>query len=124
MDLNFSVVLRKNNLILPIFGYGFSVAHFGEELLGIKRSFNFLPHKAPFILFHKAALSPNEDQPINGIERRSKAAAQATQPRSAAPAAATHHRANSPRHPRHVVETLAIPSLTSFTFFVELRKLG
>src|SRR6266478_7214904 len=41
--------LRKNNLILPIFGYRFSVAHFGEKYFGIKRDFNSLPHKgSPF----------------------------------------------------------------------------
>jgi hypothetical protein len=61
---------------------------------------------------------------IGRVERRSKAAAQATQPRSAAAAAATHHRARSHPNPRHVVETFAIPPLNLFTFFLELRKLG
>src|SRR5436309_3521988 len=41
--------LRKNNLILPIFGYRFSLAHLGENFFGIKRGFNSLPHKgSPF----------------------------------------------------------------------------
>src|SRR6266478_6542737 len=41
--------LRKNNLILPIFGYRFSLAHLGEKFFGIKRGFNSLPHKgSPF----------------------------------------------------------------------------
>src|SRR5260370_25427271 len=41
--------LRENNLILPIFGYRFSLAHFGEKFFGIKRGFNSLPHKgSPF----------------------------------------------------------------------------
>jgi hypothetical protein len=29
--------LRKNNLIVPIFGYRFSLAHFGEKCFGIER---------------------------------------------------------------------------------------
>src|SRR5258707_12372182 len=29
--------LRKNNLILPLFGYRFSLAHLGEKFFGIKR---------------------------------------------------------------------------------------
>src|SRR5258708_25284091 len=41
--------LRKNNLILPIFGQRFSLAHLGEKFFGIKRGFNSLPHKgSPF----------------------------------------------------------------------------
>src|SRR6266446_1763741 len=36
--------LRKNNLILPIFGYRFSLAHLGEKYFGIKRGCNPLPH--------------------------------------------------------------------------------
>src|SRR5947208_16775987 len=41
--------LRKNNLILPKFGYRFSLAHLGEKYFGIKRGFNSLPHKgSPF----------------------------------------------------------------------------
>jgi hypothetical protein len=36
-------------LILPIFGYRFSLAHLGEKYFGIKRGFNSLPHKGfPF----------------------------------------------------------------------------
>ena len=43
------VSLRENNLILPIFGYRFSLAHFGEKFFGIERGFNSLPHKgSPF----------------------------------------------------------------------------
>src|ERR1700732_3324736 len=37
--------LRKNNLILSIFGYRFSFAHLGEKCFWIKRGFSFLPHK-------------------------------------------------------------------------------
>ena len=47
--------LRKNNLILPIFGYRFSVAHFGEKYFGIKRGFSSLPHKGPLFFFTRAA---------------------------------------------------------------------
>src|SRR5216684_7831902 len=36
--------LRKNNLILPIFGYRFSLAHLGEKYFGIKRGLTSLPH--------------------------------------------------------------------------------
>src|SRR5204863_6471540 len=42
--------LRKNNLILPIFGYRFSLAHLGEKCFGIKRGFDSFPHKGgPFL---------------------------------------------------------------------------
>jgi hypothetical protein len=41
--------LRENNLVLPIFGYCFSLAHLGEKFFGIERGFNSLPHKgSPF----------------------------------------------------------------------------
>src|SRR5437763_17212042 len=40
--------LRKNNLILPIFGYRFSLAHLGEKIFGIKRGLTSLPHKGSF----------------------------------------------------------------------------
>jgi hypothetical protein len=41
--------LRKDNLILPILGYRFSLAHLGEKYFGIKRGFDSLPHKGvPF----------------------------------------------------------------------------
>src|SRR5258707_3737828 len=40
--------LRENNLILPIFGYRFSLAHLGEKYFGIQ-TFSSLPHKgSPF----------------------------------------------------------------------------
>src|SRR5438270_4328757 len=55
--------LRKNNLILPIFGYRFSLAHLGEKFFGIKRGFNSLPHKgSPFFFSH--GLPFLEDPPI------------------------------------------------------------
>src|ERR1700716_4009071 len=55
--------LRKDNLILPIFGYRFSLAHLGEKYFGIKRCFNSLPHlKAPFLLFHKGGHFPRQMQ--------------------------------------------------------------
>ncbi len=38
--------LRENSLILPIFGYRFSLAHLGEKYFGIKQGFDSLPHKA------------------------------------------------------------------------------
>ena len=42
--------LRKNNLIPPIFGYRFSLAHLGEKRFGIERCLASLPQKrlAPF----------------------------------------------------------------------------
>src|SRR6266481_9632942 len=41
--------LRKNNLILPIFGYCFSLAHLGEKFFGIESGLTSLPHKdSPF----------------------------------------------------------------------------
>src|SRR5712692_9693040 len=41
--------LRKNNLILAIFGYRFSLTHLGKKYLWIKRGSSSLPHKAlPF----------------------------------------------------------------------------
>src|ERR1700737_5525621 len=52
--------LRKNNLILPIFGYRFSLAHLGEKCLGIKRGFNSLPHKGSLFLFHKGGPFPRQ----------------------------------------------------------------
>jgi hypothetical protein len=36
--------LGENNLILPVLGYCFSLAHLGEKYFGIKRGFGFLPH--------------------------------------------------------------------------------
>jgi hypothetical protein len=57
--------LRKNNLILPIFRYRFSLAHLGEKYFGIKRGFNSLPHKGfPFLA--RAALSPDEGRARRG----------------------------------------------------------
>src|SRR6266480_5001614 len=52
--------LRKNNLILPIFGYRFSLAHLGEKFFGIERGLNSLPHKGSLFLLARAALSPDE----------------------------------------------------------------
>src|SRR6202162_1761934 len=43
--------LRKNNLILSIFGYRFSFAHLGEKYFGIKRGFNSLPHTGSVFLY-------------------------------------------------------------------------
>src|SRR5207237_5738114 len=54
--------LRKDNLILPIFGNRFSLAHLGEKYFWIKCGFNSLPHKAPFILFHKGCPFPRRRQ--------------------------------------------------------------
>jgi hypothetical protein len=36
--------LRKNDLILPIFEYRFSLARLGEKFFGVERGFTFLPH--------------------------------------------------------------------------------
>ena len=47
--------LRKNNLILSIFGYRFSFAHLGEKYFGIKRSFSSLFHK---VSLHIRAVVP------------------------------------------------------------------
>src|ERR1700724_4825076 len=45
--------LRKDNLILSIFGYRFSFAHLGEKYFGIKRGLNSLPHKGSLFRSHK-----------------------------------------------------------------------
>src|SRR5881394_1305993 len=58
--------LRKNNLILPIFGYRFSLAHLGEKFFGIKRGFNSLPHKGSLFLLARASLSPDEGRARRG----------------------------------------------------------
>src|SRR6476619_8642816 len=58
--------LRKNNLILPIFGYRFSLAHLGEKYFGIKRGLNFLPHRLPCCLSRRAALSPDDGRARRG----------------------------------------------------------
>jgi hypothetical protein len=39
--------LRKDNLILPVFGYRFSLAHRGEEPFGIERELSFAFHSRP-----------------------------------------------------------------------------
>src|SRR3989442_678722 len=53
--------LRKNNLILPIFGYRFSLAHLGEKFFGIKRGFNSLPHKgSPFFFSQGLPFPPTK----------------------------------------------------------------
>src|ERR1700731_4054666 len=54
--------LRKNNLILSIFGYRFSLAHLGEKYFGIKRGFNSLPHKGSLSLSHKGGPFPRQRQ--------------------------------------------------------------
>src|SRR5580700_255052 len=54
--------LRKNNLILSIFGYRFSFAHLGEKCFGIKRGFNSLPHKGSLSLSHKGGPFPRQRQ--------------------------------------------------------------
>src|ERR1700730_18067651 len=54
--------LRKNNLILPIVGYRFSLAHLGEKYFGIKRGFNSLPHKGSLFLSHKGGPFPRQRQ--------------------------------------------------------------
>ena len=71
---------------------------------------------------------PHPDpQPLHRTHRRPKDAGPATQTRSGAPAAATHHRAKQSRPrsgQRRVVETFAMPALILLTFFAELGKLG
>src|SRR5437660_1743963 len=57
--------LRKDNLILPIFGYRFPLAHLGEKCFGIKRGFDSFPHKRRPFPFARAAHFPDE-----GIARR------------------------------------------------------
>ena len=54
--------LRKNNLIISIFGYCFSFAHLGEKCFGIKRGFNSLPHKGSLFLSHKGGPFPRQRQ--------------------------------------------------------------
>src|SRR5436190_19009251 len=54
--------LRKNNLILSIFGYRFSFAHLGEKYLGIKRGFNSLPQKGSLFLSHERDPFPRRRQ--------------------------------------------------------------
>jgi hypothetical protein len=54
--------LRKDNLILPIFGYRFSLAYLGEKYLGIKRDFNSLPHKASLFVSRKGCPFPRRRQ--------------------------------------------------------------
>jgi hypothetical protein len=46
--------LRENNLILPVFGYRFSLAYLGQKYLWIKRGFSSLPHKRPLFFFTRA----------------------------------------------------------------------
>jgi len=53
--------LRKNDLILPIFGYRFSLAHFGEKLFRIERGLASFPHKDSPVLPEQKLLSPDED---------------------------------------------------------------
>ena len=71
---------------------------------------------------------PHPDpQSLHRTHRRPKTSGPATQTRSAATAAATHHRARKDRSPpsqRRVVETFAMPPLILLTFFAELGKLG
>src|SRR2546430_15857080 len=58
--------LRENNLILPIFGYRFSIAHLGEKFFGIERGLTSLPHKGSLFLLARAALSPDEGRARRG----------------------------------------------------------
>jgi hypothetical protein len=58
--------LLENNLILPIVGYRFSLAHLGEKYFGIKRGFGSLPHKGFPFLLARAALSPDEGRARRG----------------------------------------------------------
>ena len=37
----------KNNLVLPIVEYRFSVAYLGEEFFGVKRGLDSFPHTLP-----------------------------------------------------------------------------
>jgi hypothetical protein len=53
--------LRKNDLILPIFGYRFSLAHFGEKFFRIERGLTSIPHKDSPVLPEQKLLSPDED---------------------------------------------------------------
>src|SRR5207247_10463114 len=62
--------LRKNNLILPIFGYRFSLAHLGEKFFGIKRGFNSLPHKGSPFSSRKCCPFPRRRQGAAGGLRR------------------------------------------------------
>src|ERR1700731_3874899 len=60
--------LRKNNLILPIFGYRFSFAHLGEKYFGIKRGCNSLPHKGfPFCFSQGLPFPPTKAGRGGGI---------------------------------------------------------
>src|ERR1700694_3091238 len=47
--------LRKNNLIPPIFGYRFSLAHLGEKRFGIERCLASLPQKRSLLFRSKSA---------------------------------------------------------------------
>src|ERR1700726_5360989 len=58
--------LRKNNFILSIFGYRFSLAHLGEKYFGIKRGFNSLPHKGSLFLSHKGRPFPRRKKAGRG----------------------------------------------------------
>jgi hypothetical protein len=53
-----NISLRENNLIIPVFGYRFSLAHLGEKYFGIKRGFNSLPHKGSLFRSHKGRPFP------------------------------------------------------------------
>jgi hypothetical protein len=53
-------------LILPIFGYRFSLAHLGEKFFGIKRGFNSLPHKGSPFSSCKGCPSPDEGRARRG----------------------------------------------------------
>jgi hypothetical protein len=50
--------LRENNLILPIFGYRFSLAHLGEKCFGIKLG---LAPPNGFALFPQQKLLPTAE---------------------------------------------------------------
>ena len=68
-----------------------------------------------------------DPQSLHRTHSRPENSGPATQTRSTATAAATHHRAqknSSPPSQRSVVETFAMPALILLTFFAELGKLG
>src|SRR5712692_8849986 len=55
--------LRKNNMILSVFEYRFSLAHLGKKNFWIKRGFSSLPHKRrSLFLFHKGCPFPRRRQ--------------------------------------------------------------
>jgi hypothetical protein len=62
-----AVSLRKNNFILLVFGYCFSLAHFGKKRLGIKRGLASLPQHDPPFLDHTPALFARIEQLVDQV---------------------------------------------------------